>query len=106
MPAGAPSSPGESRMSFPIHLTDWKVGRLILLWPDKSVSTKAISRELDLGAADAAPLCPAAGARPPADRDLHRKEESQWPAVRFEPLLELGSDPEPSDDQAWDQPLK
>ena len=34
----------------PIHLTDWKVGRLILLWPDKSVSTKAISRELDLGA--------------------------------------------------------
>ena len=36
-------------MSFPIHLTDWKVGRLILLWPDKSVSTKAISRELDLG---------------------------------------------------------
>ena len=34
----------------PIHLTDWKVGRLLLLWPDKSVSTKAISRELDLGA--------------------------------------------------------
>ena len=34
----------------PIHLTDWKVGRLLLLWPDKSVSTKAIGRELDLGA--------------------------------------------------------
>ena len=37
-------------MSFPIHLTDWKVGRLLLLWPDTSVSTKAIRRELDLGA--------------------------------------------------------
>jgi hypothetical protein len=37
-------------MSFPTHLTDWKVGRLILLWPDKLVSTQAISRELDLGA--------------------------------------------------------
>jgi hypothetical protein len=37
-------------MSFPIHLTDWKAGRLILLWPDKFVSTKAISRELNLGA--------------------------------------------------------
>jgi hypothetical protein len=37
-------------MSFPPHLTDWKVGRLILLWPDRFVSTQAISRELDLGA--------------------------------------------------------
>ena len=37
-------------MSHPTHLTDWKVGRLFLLWPDKAVSTKAISRELDLGA--------------------------------------------------------
>lgn len=37
-------------MSRLTRLTDWKVGRLILLWPDKSVSTKAISRELDLGA--------------------------------------------------------
>jgi hypothetical protein len=37
-------------MSRPTRLTDWKVGRLILLWPDMSVSTKAISRELDLGA--------------------------------------------------------
>ena len=37
-------------MNFSTHLTDWKAGRLILLWPDKSVSTKAISRELDLGA--------------------------------------------------------
>jgi hypothetical protein len=37
-------------MSFPTRLTDWKAGRLILLWPDKSVSTKAISRELNLAA--------------------------------------------------------
>jgi hypothetical protein len=37
-------------MSHPPHLTDWKVGLLILLWPDKSVSTKAIRHELDLGA--------------------------------------------------------
>ena len=37
-------------MSFPTRLTDWKVGRLILLWPDRFVSTQAISRELDLGA--------------------------------------------------------
>ena len=37
-------------MIFPTHLTDWKVGRLILLWPDRLVSTQAISRELDLGA--------------------------------------------------------
>jgi hypothetical protein len=37
-------------MSRPNRLTDWKEGLLILLWPDKSVSTKAISRELVLGA--------------------------------------------------------
>ena len=37
-------------MSFPTHLSDWKVGRLILLWPNRFVSTQAISRELDLGA--------------------------------------------------------
>ena len=36
-------------MSRPARLTDWKVGRLILLWPDKAISTQAISRELDLG---------------------------------------------------------
>jgi hypothetical protein len=35
--------------NFPTHLSDWKVGRLILLWPDRFVSTRAISRELDLG---------------------------------------------------------
>jgi hypothetical protein len=37
-------------MNFPTHLTDWKVGRLTLLWPDKFVSTKAIGLELNLGA--------------------------------------------------------
>jgi hypothetical protein len=37
-------------MSRPDHLSDWKVGLLLLLWPDKSVSTNAIRRELDLGA--------------------------------------------------------
>ena len=37
-------------MSHPAHLTDWKVGLLILLWSDKSVSTKAIGHQLDLGA--------------------------------------------------------
>jgi hypothetical protein len=37
-------------MSPPTRLTDWKVGLLLLLWPDQSVSTKAIRRELDLGA--------------------------------------------------------
>ena len=42
--------PVRARMRFPTHLTDWKVGLLLRLWPDKSVSTKAIRRELDLGA--------------------------------------------------------
>jgi hypothetical protein len=37
-------------MSRPTHLSDWKVGLLLLLWPDKSVSTNTIRRELDLGA--------------------------------------------------------
>jgi hypothetical protein len=37
-------------MSRPPHLTDWKEGLLILLWPDRCVSTKEISRVLDLAA--------------------------------------------------------
>jgi hypothetical protein len=37
-------------MSRPTRLTDWKEGLLILLWPDKSVSTKEISRKLHLAA--------------------------------------------------------
>jgi hypothetical protein len=37
-------------MSRPNRLTDWKEGLLILLWPDRSVSTKDISRELHLAA--------------------------------------------------------
>jgi hypothetical protein len=73
-------------MSFPIHLTDWKAGRLILLWPDKSVSTKAISRELDLGARTLRRCARRLGlGHRPIGTYTERKVA--WPAVRFEPLL-------------------
>jgi hypothetical protein len=73
-------------MSFPTHLTDWKVGRLILLWPDKSVSTKAISRELDLGARTLRRCARRLGlGHRPIGTYTERKVA--WPAVRFEPLL-------------------
>jgi hypothetical protein len=73
-------------MSFPTHLTDWKLGRLILLWPDKSVSTKAISRELDLGARTLRRYARRLGlGHRPIGTYTERKVAS--PAVTFEPLL-------------------
>jgi hypothetical protein len=73
-------------MSFPTHLTDWKVGRLILLWPDKSVSTKAISRELDLGARTLRRYARRLGL---GDRPIgtYTERKVAWPAVGFAPLL-------------------
>jgi hypothetical protein len=73
-------------MSFPTHLTDWKVGRLFLLWPDKSVSTKAISRELDLGARTLRRYARRLGLghRPTG---TYTERKVAWPAVRFGPLL-------------------
>ena len=70
----------------PIHLTDWKVGRLILLWPDKSVSTKAISRELDLGARTLRRYARwlGLGHRPIG---TYTERKVAWPAVRLGPLL-------------------
>ena len=73
-------------MSFPTHLTDWKLGRLILLWPDRSVSTKAISRELDLGART---LCRYARRLGLGHRPIGTYTEGKvaWRAVKFEPLI-------------------
>jgi hypothetical protein len=73
-------------MSFPTHLTDWKVGRLILLWPDKFVSTKAISRELDLGARTLRRYARLLGlGHRPIGTYTERKIAG--PVVKFEPLL-------------------
>ena len=73
-------------MSFPIHLTDWKVGRLILLWPDKFVSTQAISRELDLGARTLRRYARRLGlGQRPMGTYTERKIAGS--AVKFEPLL-------------------
>jgi hypothetical protein len=73
-------------MSFPTHLTDWKVGRLILLWPDKFVSTKAIGRELNLGARTLRRYARRLGL---GHRPIGTYTESKLarPAVKFEPLL-------------------
>jgi hypothetical protein len=67
------------------HLTDWKVGRLILLWPDRFVSTKAISRELDLGARTLRLYARRLGLghRPIGTRP----ERDAGPGVTFEPSL-------------------
>jgi hypothetical protein len=73
-------------MSFPTHLADWKVGRLLLLWPDKFVSTKAISRELDLGARTLRCYARRLGlGHRPIGTYTERKRPG--PAVKFEPLL-------------------
>ena len=73
-------------MIRPTRLTDWKVGRLILLWPDKAVSTKAISRELDLGTRTLRRYARwlGLGHRPIG---TYTERKIPGPAVKFEPLL-------------------
>ena len=73
-------------MSFPTRLTDWKVGRLILLWPDKFVSTQAISRELNLGARALRRYARTLGLGHRPIR-TYTERRSVGPAVKFEPVL-------------------